>query len=144
MRPPQRSQLHHICIVDEDEQFRTLFRSILQQHRIAVQEASDGQSALRLIATSPYRLVVVLAQAISERDGLTVLSAMLADASLAKYHAYLLLSVAPRLSPTLETLVSLLKVRVIFQPEDLPGVLQQIGQLAQGLEVKRALMALSR
>ena len=142
MQPPQRSRLQHICIVDEDEQFRALFRHILQQQGYAVVEAPDGQSALKLINASPYRLVVVLTRALSERDGLTVFSAMLADASLAKYHAYLLLSVAPRLSPALEALVSTLRVPVINQPEDLHGVLKYIGMLAHRLEVKRTLDSL--
>ena len=138
MPPPQRTRRQHICIVDDDEQFRTLFRHILQRQGYAVMEAPDGQRALEFINTSPQRLVVVLAQALSERDSLTVFSAMLADAALAKYHAYLLLSVAPHLSPTLEALVSTLRVSVITQPEDLHGLLKHISMLAHRLEIKRA------
>jgi CheY-like chemotaxis protein len=132
---PQRQ---HICIVDDDEQFRTLFRHILQQQGYAVLEAPDGQRALEIINASPSRLIVVLAQALSERDSLTVFSALLADGALAKYHAYLLLSVAPRLSPALESLVALLKVSVMSQPEDLHSVLKHISMLAHRLEIKRA------
>ncbi len=142
MQPPQRSRLQHVCIVDEDEQFRALFRHILQRQGYAVVEAPDGERALELIGTSPYRLVVVLAHALSERDGLTIFSALLADTSLAKYHAYLLLSVAPRLSPALEALVATLRVRVMTQPEDLHGVLQHISQLAHRLEARRVLDSL--
>ncbi|HLW03463.1 MAG TPA: hypothetical protein VKT82_32760 [Ktedonobacterales bacterium] len=142
MQPPQRSRHQHICIVDEDEQFRALFRSILQQQGYAVLEAPDGQSALRQINASPHRLVVVLTRALSERDSLAVFSALLADTALAKYHAYLLLSVAPLLSPALEALVSMLRVSVITQPEDLHGVLKHISMLAHRLEIRRTLDSL--
>lgn len=137
MPPPPRTQPYHICIVDEDTQFRALFRQILQARGYIVWDVPDGPAALDLIATSPHRLVVVLAQSISEQDGLFVFSAALADASLAQYHAYLLLSVAPCLSPTLEALISILNVSVMTHPEDLQGVLKRIGQLAQRLEARR-------
>lgn len=137
MQPLKRPWSYHICIVDEDEQFRALFRQILQQRGYAVVEAPNGKRALELMRTSPHRLVVVLAQALSERDSLTIFSAALADPSLAQSHAYLLLTVAPHLSPTLETLVSLLNVSVITHPEDLQGVLARISQLARGLEARR-------
>lgn len=137
MQPNNRPWSHHVCIVDEDEQFRALFRQILQQRGYIVLEAPDGEHALKLLGASPHRLVVVLAQALSERDSLTVFSAVLADPTLAQCHAYLLLSVAPRWSPILETLLSVLNVSVITNPEDLQGVLERIGQLAQGLEVRR-------
>src|SRR5690349_5319301 len=122
---PQRMQPFHVCIVDEDAQFRALFRQILQTRGYMVWEAPDGPAALELIGTSPYRLVVVIAQALTERDSLIVFSAALEDAALAQYHAYLLLSVAPRLSPTLEALISILKVSVITHPEHLQGVLKR-------------------
>lgn len=137
MPPPQLPQPYHVCIVDEDAPFRALFRQILQARGYIVWDAPDGSAALDLIGTCPHRLVVVIAQAISERDSLIVFSAALADASLAQYHAYLLLSVAPRLSPTLEALISILKVSVIAHPENLQGVLKRIGQLAQKLEARR-------
>ncbi len=137
MQPPHSPQPYHICIVDEDAQFRALFRQILQARGYIVWDVPDGPAALDLIATSPHRLVVVLAQSISEQDSLFVFSAALADASLAQYHAYLLLSVAPRLSPTLEALISILKVSVITHPENLQGVLKRIGQLARRLEARR-------
>jgi DNA-binding response OmpR family regulator len=123
--------------VDEDEQFRALFRQILQEQGYEVLEASDGRTALRLMWTSPYRLVVIFAQTFPERDGLTVLSAVLADPPLARYHAYLLLSVAPCLSPSLEALVSTLKVPIITHPQDLRSVLKRISRLAHRLEAKR-------
>ncbi len=137
MQPNSRPWSHHICIVDEDEQFRALFRQILQQRGYSVLEAPDGAQALELLGSSPHRLVVVLTQALSERESLTVFSAVLADPSLARCHAYLLLSVAPRVSPILETLLSVLNVSVITNPEDLSGVLERISQLASGLETRR-------
>lgn len=137
MPPPQLPQPYHVCIVDEDAQFRGLFRRILQARGYVVWDAPNGPAALDVINTSPHRLVVVLAQAISEQDSLIVFSAALSDASLAQYHAYLLLSVAPRLSPTLKALISILKVPVITRPENLQGVLKRIGQLAQKLEARR-------
>jgi CheY-like chemotaxis protein len=137
MQQRSRPWSHHVCIVDEDAQFRALFRQILQQRGYTVLEAPDGAHALELLGASPHRLVVVLAQALSERDSLTVFSAVLADPTLAQCHAYLLLNVAPRLSPTLETLLSVLNVSVITTPEDLEGVLERIGQLARGLETRR-------
>jgi DNA-binding response OmpR family regulator len=137
MPPPHRPWLNHICIVDEDEHFRALLRGILQQRGYTVLEAHDGQRALTLMGTSPYRLVVVLTQALSEQDSLTVFSAALADRCLARFHAFLLLSVAPHLSPALETLVSTLKVTVITHPENLQSVLKRINLLAQGLEKRR-------
>ncbi len=137
MQPPKRPWRDHICIVDEDEQFRALFRQILQKRGYTVLEAHDGRAALELIGASPHRLVVVLAQALSERDSLTVFSAALADPTLAQHHAYLLLSVAPHVSPALETLISMLKVTVITHPEDLQGVLERITLLSQRLETRR-------
>jgi CheY-like chemotaxis protein len=135
--PPPRAQPHHVCIVDEDAQFRALFRQILQARGYAVWEAPDGPAALELIETSPYRLVVVITHALSEQDSLTIFNAALADAALAQYHAYLLLSVAPHLSPTLEALISILNVSVISHPENLRGVLKRISQLARRLEARR-------
>jgi CheY-like chemotaxis protein len=48
-----------IIIVDDNEEFRLILRTVLERKGFVVTEASDGQEAIERMSTDPFRLAIV-------------------------------------------------------------------------------------
>jgi len=125
----------HVLIVDDDQGIRESLRMALEEEGHTVAEASDGITALGLLRAGRERYVVLLDQLMPELDGLGVLNTIREEPTLARAHAYILLTASSRLSvPAVEYASTPLSVPVVRKPFDLHVLLDLIAESAQRLD----------
>ena len=125
-----------VLVVDDDADTRVTLRVLLEEEGYGVLEAAGGSEALKLLLSSPQRLVVLLDYVMPRVDGLAVLHEIARDPAHAKRHAFVLMS-ARRLSHRLIVLRLLqeLRVPVVVKPFDIQTILDAVGQAATTLQV---------
>lgn len=124
----------HVLIVDDDPDIRASMRTLLEEiggHQVS--EAADGLEALAALQESAEPLVVLLDVLMPRLDGLGVLQAVAADATLASRHAYVLVTVS-RAASAADFAGSLaLAVPVVPKPFDITTVLNVVTDSARRL-----------
>lgn len=124
-----------VLVVDDDEDIRLAMRTLLEEvGSHTVEEASNGETALEILRSSPHSLVVLLDLLMPGMDGLAVLRAVADDEQLAARHRYMLVTVSRRAVstdfPTNLTFV----VPVIPKPFDMDELLQMVDTASRSLD----------
>lgn len=88
-----------VLIVDDDEDIREVVRALLEDEGYHVEEARQGEEALRILKKSPHRFVVLLDLRMPVLDGLGVVSAIAGDSVLRHRHVYILVTADNRTLP---------------------------------------------
>jgi CheY-like chemotaxis protein len=116
-----------VLVVDDDDQIRDTARDSLEEGGYTVTLARDGADALRVIRGARDRLVVLLDLRMPGLDGSGVLGVVSADHTLARQHAYILMT-ADHGTMTLPfaNLLADLKVPVLKKPWDLDELLGSV------------------
>lgn len=124
-----------VLVVDDDGATRETLRTMFEYDGYTVYDAPDGTSALTRLRSGEEPLVVVLDWWMPGLDGLQVLRAIAADdASLARRHAFILLSAAidqydaPRVP-----VPSDIRVTVLSKPYDMNKLLVAVATAAATL-----------
>ncbi len=81
-----------MLVVDDDTAIRQALVAFFTDEGYAVFEAPDGISALECMRTSQRRLIVLLDWRMPGLDGVQVLEAAVADAPVARRHAFLIMT----------------------------------------------------
>ncbi|MHB0856865.1 MAG: response regulator [Anaerolineae bacterium] len=119
-----------ILVVDDDPDFCEITRLILQARGYAVDTASSGAMALRMMRTAPPSLVLLDVMMSDVLDGLHVAHTMRADATLRQIPVIMVSSIADSdqsaMFPTDEYIPIDMWVSKPVQPDDL---LRRIAQL---------------
>jgi CheY-like chemotaxis protein len=123
----QRTQ--RVLVVDDDDQIRETARDSLEEEGYAVTLARDGTDALRVIRGARDRLVVLLDLRMPGLDGAGVLGVVAADHTLARQHAYILMTADARtMTLIFANLLSHLEVPVLKKPWDLDELLGSVAE----------------
>ena len=124
----------HILVVDDDQQIRETVRFLLEDAGYTVEEAVDGAEALALLRSSAQPLVALLDNLMPRINGVGVLDAVVANDTLRRRHAYLLITASPRSVPP-ETLaqLELLSGALIRKPFDISTLLDAVAEAQQRL-----------
>ncbi len=88
-----------VLIVDDDDDIRAVLRDLMEDEGYRVEEAHDGEQALRLLKGSPQRFVVLLDLRMPVLDGIGVIAAVSKDKALRRQHAYILATADNRTLP---------------------------------------------
>lgn len=121
-----------VLIVDDDEGIRDAVRFLLEDEGHQVQEASDGDAALRIIRDSQTPLVVLLDLLMPHVDGISVLRQINADPGLKARHAFLLMTAdSANLRQQAEPWIAALSVEVVSKPFDLGHLLAAVERAAR-------------
>lgn len=131
----QRTQ--RVLIVDDDDQIRATARDTLEEDGYAVTLARDGVAALKAIRASGDRLVVLLDLRMPGLDGAAVLGTVAGDHTLARQHAYILMTADNRtMTLAFAGLLSQLEVPVLKKPWDLEELLTSVAEAAARLRAR--------
>lgn len=116
-----------VLVVDDDEPTRSALRSALEDCGYTVFDAPDGQFALDRLRNHPRPLVVVLDWLMPGLDGIQVLHALAADATVTQRHVFLLITAATiNARPPLPDLPPDQDVTVLYKPFDLEELIAQV------------------
>lgn len=88
-----------VLIVDDDEDIREVVRALLEDEGYHVEEARQGEEALRILKKSPHRFVVLLDLRMPVLDGVGVIAAIAKDRALSHRHVYILATADNRTLP---------------------------------------------
>jgi CheY-like chemotaxis protein len=125
----------HVLVVDDDQGIREVLTSTLQEEGYVVSAVADGEAALTTLRAAPERMVVLLDYMLPARDGLSVLQAVAAEATLAERHAYTLLTAQGRTIPhALAHLLAHLGIPLVRKPFDLDAIVAGVQYAAQRIE----------
>lgn len=120
-----------VLVVDDDQDIRDVVRFILEDAGYEVLEASDGNTALRVLRASQTPLVVLLDLLMPQPNGIDVLREVIADPQLCR-HAYLLLTADNTiLRQQAESLLTQVSAQVIPKPFDVGKLLEIVEHAAQ-------------
>jgi CheY-like chemotaxis protein len=123
-----------VLVVNDDPSLRSMMCEILQLEGFAVETASEGRQALAFLqrATEPH--IVLLDDRMPVMDGLAVMEAVVADATLASRHAFVFCgNRLGGLPPSLAMLLSRLKAPVLSYPYTVQALLRVVGEAAAQL-----------
>ena len=124
----------HTLIVDDDRAIRESLRLALESEGYVVEEAADGREGLRALRASLYPLVALVDMRMPRLDGEGLLGEVLADDSLAKRHAYMLITANYHsLSRTMLNTLAQLSAPIVPKPFDLDTLLDTVQELAARL-----------
>src|SRR5262249_40357176 len=117
-----------------DAGIRAVLRDILEDIGYEVDEAANGEVALRRLRKSNRCYIVLLDLWMPQLDGLEVLAAVAADGDLRRRHAFVLVSADPRAETRVnERLVGTLHVPIIAKPFDVDELLGVVEAQARSL-----------
>lgn len=124
----------HTLIVDDDRAIRESLRLALESEGYAVEEAADGHGGLRALRASLYPMVVLVDMRMPRLDGEGLLREVLADDTLAKRHAYMLITANYHsLSRAMLNTLAQLSAPIVPKPFDLDTLLDTVQELAARL-----------
>ena len=81
-----------ILVVEDDATIRDIVRLLLEEEGYQVQTAANGIEGLAALRAAPAPLVVLLDWFMPEMTGEQLLQVIAADATLAHWHAYIIMS----------------------------------------------------
>jgi CheY-like chemotaxis protein len=126
--PEQRLGTHSaVLVIDDDKEIRHALRELLVGEGYDVQEASDGQQALPIMASANQRLIVLLDLMMPGMDGYEVCRRVWADLALRDRHLIVLMS-ARKLLNRADFPVA---VANIAKPFDIERLLEMVNRLAE-------------
>jgi CheY-like chemotaxis protein len=88
-----------VLIVDDDDEIREVVRALLEDEGYYVEEARQGEEALRILRKSPHRFVVLLDLRMPVLDGVAVIAAIARERPLRQRHGYILATADNRTLP---------------------------------------------
>ena len=119
----------NILIIDDDNQFRTMLRKMLERNGYEVIEASDGKEGIKLYRKNPTDLIIT-DLIMPEKDGIETIQELKKDFSDIKIIA---ISGGGRLGP--QDYLHLAKMlgaqRTLTKPIELPELLKTIKELLE-------------
>lgn len=131
----QRTQ--RVLIVDDDDQIREATRDTLEEDGYATTLAGDGAEALKVIRAARDRLVVLLDLRMPGLDGAGVLGVVAGDRTLARQHAFILMTADNRtMTLAFAGLLAQLEVPVLKKPWDLEELLTSVAEAAARLRAR--------
>lgn len=120
-----------VLVVDDHASIRQVLSLMLEDAGYIVYQAADGRPALQQLRASHEPMVVVLDMEMPDMDGVRVMQAVAADASLAARHAYVMVTAnATALPLDFAALLRQLKVPVIPKPFDVDELLEAVAEAA--------------
>lgn len=123
-----------VLVVEDDEGTRAVIGSALEDAGYVVAEASDGLGALEVLKVSPYSMVVLLDYWMPRVGGEKVIEAVMADATLAARHRFVLVTATPEiLPPNFARQLAALDVPVVAKPFDMDTLLNTVLKVAARL-----------
>jgi two-component system, chemotaxis family, chemotaxis protein CheY len=126
-----------VCVVEDDEDIRTVVRLLLEEEGYQVLEAANGVDGLALLQASPKRLVAVVDHRLPAMDGCDLLEIVAQDAALRAQHAFILLTASPRQAEedcgeTLEDLGA----PVVAKPFNIDEIVDAVAEAVQRIAVR--------
>ena len=110
-----------ILIVDDDHDIRGVLRELMEEEGYQVEEARNGEEALRALKKAARRYVVLLDLRMPVLDGVGVFNAVAKDRALRRQHAFILATADNRTLPLsfVQQLTSM-EIPVLSKPFDEP------------------------
>ena len=110
-----------ILVVDDDDDIRSVLRELMEEEGYQVEEARNGDEALRALKRASRRFGVLLDLRMPVLDGIGVINAVAKDKALRRQHAYLLATADNRTLPLsfVQQLTSL-EIPIVAKPFDEP------------------------
>jgi len=88
-----------VLVVDDDDDIRAVLRDMMEDQGYRVEEARNGEQALRVLKNASQRFVVLLDLRMPVLDGIGVITAVSKDKALRRQHAYILATADNRTLP---------------------------------------------
>lgn len=130
-----------VLVVDENYATCHTLAVFLGVHGYRVSEASGGEAALRMLAASSERLVVLI-DASPNTNALALLQAVRTSTELARHHAYILMTAptinAPERMPSsqLTDYLAELRIPVLAKPIGMDELLQVVHEASRHLDAE--------
>ena len=123
-----------ILVVDDDDDIRGVLRELMEEEGYQVEEARNGDEALRMLKKALRRFVVLLDLRMPVLDGMGVINAVAKDKALRRQHAFILATADNRTLPLsfVQQLISM-EVPVIAKPFDEPRLYSLVASAAARL-----------
>lgn len=127
-----------VLVVDDEPAIRETICMLVEAAGYRALEAPDGMSALTRLRVNPRPLVVLLDWMMPGMDGLAVLRAIAADATVAKRHAFIFMSAASdRFGRVPQKVLALMPpsipVVALGKPFKIDALMQAVEQAAAGI-----------
>ncbi len=125
-----------VLIVDDDRDIRQALRLTLEDMGYGVREAEDGAEALAMLREAPEGMVVLLDVMMPQMDGPAVLRAIADDTTLARRHAYVLITANIAAVPLEQARERLrLGIPIVQKPFNMSVLLDAVAQASRRLQV---------
>lgn len=106
-----------VLIVDDSEDIREVIRALLEDEGYYIEEARQGEEALRILKKSSHRFVVLLDLRMPVLDGIGVIDAISKDRRLLQQHTYILVTADNRTLPlSFVQKLSAMEIPVLSKP----------------------------
>lgn len=131
--PMNAAPAQQVLIVEDDGDTRLSLRLVLEDAGYAVDETTDGASALERLRASPCALVVLLDNLLPGLGGAEVLAALDCEGA-ARRHAYVLVTASPqRVTDALAERLERLRAPVLAKPFEVNDLLSMVAEVARRL-----------
>lgn len=125
-----------IIVLDSNCEVRDTLRFALEYVGYSVLEAADAEAGLRLLREQTHPIIALLSHPQPGEQSEHVLATAARDDTLARRHAYIVLTTCPRrLTPTLTRLTAQLAAPVVRKPFDIPRLMDALDQAMSRLVV---------
>jgi CheY-like chemotaxis protein len=133
---PARIPTPAILVVEDDATIRDIVRILLEEEGYQVQTATNGVEGLAALRAAQASLVVLLDWFMPEMTGEQLLQVVVADATLAHWHAYIVMSAASTDRLRLGRFPPHLVTARIHKPFDIDVLLHRVKETAQQLHAR--------
>ncbi len=124
----------YALIADDDEGIRESLRMLLEEEGHSVTEATNGEETLERLRVPGVRYVALLDLLMPDMQGVALLEAINADASLVGRHAYIVLSAGSEaLMNQAAPLITALGGYIVPKPFDIDVLAKVVREAAQRL-----------
>jgi CheY-like chemotaxis protein len=116
-----------VCVIEDDEVTREMFRILLEDAGYCVREAADGLAGYALLRDAPERLVALVDHKLPAMDGCDLLELIAADEHMRVWHAFIFVTASPqRAEQDCGETLDELDTPIVEKPFDIDTVLDAV------------------
>lgn len=137
--PPNYRGGWKVLIVDDVQDLRDSLRELLEGEGYAVIEAGDGPTALDILRTSRYPLVVLLDMMMPNMRGDSVIETLIKEHALPGKHAIVLITASPATLPrAIHSVLAKLEIPIARKPVPLDDIIELVEKASARIALQQS------